>query len=308
MVCGRVACRLRTAQPGRRARGDRAVHGGRRVQGRRGDDAGISHLARGCLRPLPRCQPAGIGRTVSSREHEAAVARRIRQDHPRRAAGERHAELEGEQAGRGQSRSPVCLPQGALRRRHHARQGRAAQMIRACLRSAARSRCWRASLALAVLVTAAALEPSSAQQDVLRVCQDPNNLPFSNHAGQGFENKIAELLARELGWKLEYFSFPQRMGFIRNTLRFKLPREQYRCDLVIGVPADYDQVWATRPYYHSTYVLIYPQGGKLEGVHTGKDLDAAIARDQLAGLRIGVFDRSPASEWLVKHGLLEQAV
>jgi len=181
-------------------------------------------------------------------------------------------------------------------------------MIRACLRPAARSRCWRASLALAVLVTAAALEPSSAQQDVLRVCQDPNNLPFSNHAGQGFENKIAELLARELGWKLEYFSFPQRMGFIRNTLRFKLPREQYRCDLVIGVPADYDQVWATRPYYHSTYVLIYPQGGKLEGVHTGKDLDAAIARDQLAGLRIGVFDRSPASEWLVKHGLLEQAV
>jgi mxaJ protein len=178
-------------------------------------------------------------------------------------------------------------------------------MIPACLWP--RSHRQRASLALAVLVAATGLKLSFAQEDVLRVCQDPNNLPFSNEAGQGFENKIAELLARELGWKLEYFSFPQRMGFIRNTLRFKLPGEQYRCDLVIGVPAGYEQVWPTRPYYRSTYVLIYPQGGKLEGVHTAKDLDG-LARDKLAGLRIGVFDRSPASEWLVKHRLLEQAV
>ncbi|HTO44933.1 MAG TPA: substrate-binding domain-containing protein [Burkholderiales bacterium] len=165
----------------------------------------------------------------------------------------------------------------------------------------------RASLALALLAATAAANPSLAQEDVLRVCQDPNNLPFSNEAGQGFENKIAELLARELGWKLEYFSFPQRMGFIRNTLRFKLPGEQYRCDLVIGVPAGYEQVWPTRPYYRSTYVLIYPQGGKLEGVHAAKDLDR-LPPNKLAELRIGVFDRSPASEWLVKHGLLEQAV
>jgi mxaJ protein len=180
-------------------------------------------------------------------------------------------------------------------------------MILACLRTAVWSQYWRASLALAVLVAAAVLTLSFAQEDVLRVCQDPNNLPFSNEAGQGFENKIAELLARELGWKLEYFSFPQRMGFIRNTLRFKLPGEQFRCDLVIGVPAGYEQVWPTRPYYRSTYVLIYLQGGKLEGLHTAKDLDG-LAPDKLAGLRIGVFDRSPASDWLVKHGLLEQAV
>jgi mxaJ protein len=146
-----------------------------------------------------------------------------------------------------------------------------------------------------------------AQQDVLRVCQDPNNLPFSNEAGQGFENRIAELFARKLGWKLEYFSFPQRMGFIRNTLRFKLPGEQYRCDLVIGVPAGYDQVSPTRPYYRSTYALVYPQGGKLDGVHSAKDLNA-VAPENLHALRIGVFDRSPASDWLVKHGLLDQAV
>ena len=61
--------------------------------------------------------------------------------------------------------------------------------------------------------------PPSAQDRVLRVCQDPNNLPFSNRAGEGFENKIAELFARELGLTLEYNWFPQRMGFIRNTLR-----------------------------------------------------------------------------------------
>jgi mxaJ protein len=146
-----------------------------------------------------------------------------------------------------------------------------------------------------------------AQDDVLRVCQDPNNLPFSNLAGEGFENKIAELFAAKLGWRLEYFSFPQRMGFIRNTLRFKLPGEQYRCDLVIGVPAAYDQVSPTRPYYRSTYVLVYPQGGKLEGLRSVKDL-SSVAPEKLRSLRIGVFDRSPASEWLLKHGLLEQAV
>jgi len=181
-------------------------------------------------------------------------------------------------------------------------------MIPARFGPAARSHWCRGWLALVTLAAAFGLNLSFAQEeDVLRVCQDPNNLPFSNDAGQGFENKIAELLARELGWKLEYFSFPQRMGFIRNTLRFKLPGEQYRCDLVIGVPAGYEQVWATHPYYRSTYVLVYPQGGKLEGVQTAKDLEA-LAHDKLADLRIGVFDRSPASEWLVKHGLLEQAV
>ena len=146
-----------------------------------------------------------------------------------------------------------------------------------------------------------------AQEGVLRVCQDPNNLPFSNQAGEGFENKIAELFARKLGWRLEYFSFPQRMGFIRNTLRFKLPGEQYRCDLVIGVPASYDQVSPTRPYYRSTYVLVYPRGGRLEGVHSVNDLNG-VAPEQLNALRIGVFDRSPASDWLVKHGLVDQAV
>jgi mxaJ protein len=164
-----------------------------------------------------------------------------------------------------------------------------------------------ATLWLGILLLLALPRCAFAQDDVLRVCQDPNNLPFSNLAGEGFENKIAELFAAKLGWKLEYFSFPQRLGFIRNTLRFKLPGEQYRCDLVISVPAGYDQVSATRPYYRSTYVLVYPQGGKLEGVRSVRDLNS-LAPEKLRSLRIGVFDRSPASDWLIKHDLLDQAV
>lgn len=170
-------------------------------------------------------------------------------------------------------------------------------------------RSWRQRAWLSLWIALLAALPRSlfAQEDVLRVCQDPNNLPFSNLAGEGFENKIAELFAAKLGWKLEYFSFPQRMGFIRNTLRFKLPGEQYRCDLVIGVPAAYDQVSPTPPYYRSTYVLVYPRSGKLEGVRSVQDL-SSLAPDKLRALRIGVFDRSPASDWLLKHGLLDQAV
>ncbi|TMH88159.1 MAG: hypothetical protein E6H47_08185 [Betaproteobacteria bacterium] len=95
---------------------------------------------------------------------------------------------------------------------------------------------------------ARALPVQTAQQNqpagddrVLRVCQDPNNLPFSNRAGEGFENKIAELLARELGWTLESTWFPQRLGFIRNTLRGRDPASnRFKCDLVIGVPVGFE--------------------------------------------------------------------
>lgn len=165
-------------------------------------------------------------------------------------------------------------------------------------------RIWLALVALLLVLVAQRL---FAQEGVLRVCQDPNNLPFSDLQNQGFENKIAELFASKLGWKLEYYSFPQRMGFIRNTLRFKLPGEAYRCDLVMGVPAGYEQVSATRPYYRSAYALVYPEGGKLAGVRTAEEF-LALGADKLKSLRIGIYDRSPASEWLVKHGLLEQGV
>jgi quinoprotein dehydrogenase-associated probable ABC transporter substrate-binding protein len=165
----------------------------------------------------------------------------------------------------------------------------------------------RVCIVLAVVILAAICQRLLAAPNVLKVCQDPNNLPFSNEKGEGFENRIAELFAEKLGWKLEYFSFPQRMGFIRNTLRFKLPGEEYRCDLVIGVPAKWDQASTTRPYYRSTYALVYPQGGKLAGVRSVEDL-AALDPSVLRALRIGVYDRSPATEWLNKHNLAEQGV
>src|SRR4051812_14213403 len=87
-------------------------------------------------------------------------------------------------------------------------------------------------------------------QSPLRVCADPNNMPFSNERGEGFENKIATLVARELGRPLQYFWLPQRRGFIRNSLNAR------RCDVVMGVPAQYGLLQPTKPYYTSSYAFV----------------------------------------------------
>jgi quinoprotein dehydrogenase-associated probable ABC transporter substrate-binding protein len=121
---------------------------------------------------------------------------------------------------------------------------------------------------------AAANRADSAGDNVLRVCADPDNLPSSNKTGDGFDNKIAALLAKELGDSLAYVWWPQRRGFIRNTLRAR------QCDVVFGLPVGYDPVLSTKPYYRSTYYLVYPEGRKL-GL-TSLD-DSALKR-----LRIGV--------------------
>jgi mxaJ protein len=149
--------------------------------------------------------------------------------------------------------------------------------------------------------------PEAAPRTAFRVCQDPNNLPFSNLAGDGFENRIAELFARDLGLPVTYYSFPNRLAFIRNTLRYRLPEQDYRCDVVLGVPAGFDQVSATKPYYRSTYALVFPKGRGLDGVRTSDDL-LALPPEKLRALRIGVYDRSPASQWLARHGLVDRGV
>lgn len=164
----------------------------------------------------------------------------------------------------------------------------------------------------AALAAGPAQEPSAAPleplQPVLRVCQDPNNLPFSNRALEGFENKIAALLAAELKWKIEYTFYPQRMGFIRNTLRSKNPdSDTFKCDLVTGVPSGFDMGATTRPYYRSTYAMAYVKGKGLDGVRSLEDL-LALNAGQRAKLRLGVFGRSPVADWLLKHGLTEQMV
>jgi mxaJ protein len=171
----------------------------------------------------------------------------------------------------------------------------------------------RAALALATLACwAAGAAQAQAVADepprtAFRVCQDPNNLPFSNLAAEGFENKIAELFARDLGLPVTYYSFPNRFAFIRNTLRFKLPDQDYPCDVVIGVPADFDQVAATKPYYRSTYALVFPKGKGMDNVRTSDDL-LALPPEKLRTIRIGLYDRSPGSQWLARHGLVDRGV
>jgi mxaJ protein len=138
-----------------------------------------------------------------------------------------------------------------------------------------------------------------------RPCIDPSNLPFANDKGEGFENRIADLFAKQLGLPVQSYSFPQRMNFIRNTLRYKLPGEDFRCDIVMSVPAVFDQALPTAPYYHSTYALVYRKGQGLDGVKSGADL-FALPVDVRDKLRIGIYDRSPAAIWLVRHGMEAQ--
>ena len=165
-----------------------------------------------------------------------------------------------------------------------------------------------AALAAVVLSISPLLTAHADETDkVLRVCQDPNNLPFSNTKGEGIENKLAELFAKKLGWKLDYFSFPQRMGFIRNTIKFKLPGTNYRCDIIMGVPSGFDQVATTKPYYRSTYALVFQKGKGLDNVKSKQDF-LQLDPKQLKKLKIGLYDRSPASQWLSRRGLLELAV
>ena len=95
---------------------------------------------------------------------------------------------------------------------------------------------------------------------VFRACADPHDLPFSNEAGEGFENKIAELLAHKLGKSVAYTFYPDATGFIRNTLN------AHRCDVVLGIAQGDDIVQPTNPYYRTSYVAAYRQDGPLKGL------------------------------------------
>jgi mxaJ protein len=146
------------------------------------------------------------------------------------------------------------------------------------------------------------------EEKVLRVCQDPNNLPFSHRNLSGFENKIAELFAKDLGWKIEYTWYPQRMGFIRNTLKGKEPNsERFKCDLVTSVASGFDLGLATKPYYRSTYSMAYVKDRGLDEIKSPDDL-LKLNAEKRKKLRIGVFARSPAVDWLLKNDLVEQMV
>lgn len=159
------------------------------------------------------------------------------------------------------------------------------------------------------MVQAVSGEPQGLQngRSILRVCLDPNNMPFSSSQGEGIENRVAQLLGQAWGVPVSYYAFPQRMGFIRNTLRYRLPGEDYPCDIVMGVPAGFDQVATTSPYYRSSYALVFPLGKGLDSVFSVQDF-LALEAGQLRQLRIGIYDRSPASAWLSQHGLQDLGV
>ena len=166
---------------------------------------------------------------------------------------------------------------------------------------------WGVSAAVSGLMLAAG-GMAQAGGKAFKVCADPNNPPFSVKDGSGYENKIAELFAAELGQPLEYTWFPQRLGFIRNTLKAKLPdSEEYKCDVVMGVPTGFEMAATTQPYYQSTYVLVYKKAGLLGGVKNPTDIDSLPAEVKTK-LRIAMFDGAPGTTWLLNHGLIGQGI
>src|SRR5258707_9997045 len=127
-------------------------------------------------------------------------------------------------------------------------------------------------------------------RSALRVCADPNNLPFSDEKQEGFENKIANVMTGALGLKLDYTWFPQVIGFVRNTL------QAHRCDLVMGTVAGDEIMQTTNPYYFTTYVMAY---------RSAKGLALQSLEDpKLSRLSLGVVGATPPSDLLVRHDLM----
>ena len=144
--------------------------------------------------------------------------------------------------------------------------------------------------------------------ETFKVCADPNNPPYSDQKKQGFENKIAELFGKQLGKKVEYTWFPQRMGFIRNTLKAQLADTgEFKCDVIIGYPTGADMAATTNPYYHSTYALVYVKKRGFDDIKSPDDL-ANLTEERKAKLKLAMFDASPATDWLLKHNLVDHAI
>ncbi len=158
---------------------------------------------------------------------------------------------------------------------------------------------WIALLALMVAVSARATAqtqgPGASAELVdpktFRVCADPRNLPFSNEAGEGFENKLAELIAAKLGEPVSYTYYPQVVGFVRNTLN------ALRCDVVMGVAVGDDLVQTTNPYYRTTYALVFKPGSGLDDIDSLED-------QRLKTRHIGIVAGTPPATVFVEQGLM----
>jgi len=126
-----------------------------------------------------------------------------------------------------------------------------------------------------------------------KVCADPENMPYSNEKGEGFENKIAEVLAKDLGKELSYEFWLDRQGFLRNTINAQ------RCDVIMGMGSDVDNLRTSKPYYRSGYVFVYRKSSN----YNIKDWDSPDLRKGI----IGIVGQSPPSIALRDHDLMGNA-
>jgi quinoprotein dehydrogenase-associated probable ABC transporter substrate-binding protein len=165
---------------------------------------------------------------------------------------------------------------------------------------------------IAVLLTTSTIT-LAAEKAAFKVCADPLNPPYSSKKQDGFENKIAELFAKQLGQKLEYTWLPQRIGFIRNTLMASVKENEvdskdFKCDVVMGVPTGYDLTETTIPYYQSTYVLLIAKGRGWDDITKDAAQLTNVSPERQDKLKIAMFDQTPGTAWLQKSGLLDYGI
>lgn len=146
-----------------------------------------------------------------------------------------------------------------------------------------------------ILIASAFLLASCSSERTLTACADPNNLPFSNRAGQGFENKLAQMIASDLNARLNYIWWAQRRGYVRNTLN------EQKCDFWPGIGSNVEMVATTRPYYRSTYMFVTQPAANLKGL--------TLDDPRLKHLKIGVqMVGNDASNTPPAHALAERGI
>lgn len=160
--------------------------------------------------------------------------------------------------------------------------------------------CFRFLSALLIASSTLVYAAETGDNNKLRVCADPNNLPFSNEKQEGFENKLANLIAHDLGREVHYTWFAQRRGFFRLTLKAQ------QCDIVMGVPVASERALTTDPYYRSTYVFVTRADRHLD-IHSIND-------PRLLKLKVGVqiigddYNNAPPAESLTRRGVIKNVV
>jgi mxaJ protein len=156
---------------------------------------------------------------------------------------------------------------------------------------------WRWRFCLVVLAAPMMVRAAAANADTLRVCADPNNLPFSDQAGQGFENKIVGLIAQDLGSTVDYTWWAQRRGYVRHTLKADI------CDIWPGVASGAEMMTSTRPYYRSSYVFVTRAD---RGLHIASFDDPRL-RKLIIGVQMVGSDamNTPPAHALARRGIVQ---